>query len=106
MCRGGVLARRSRGALFCRNDHAGAFAWDDGKDRANQRKHGVRFTEASELFSSGVDYLEIFDEEHSGTEDRFIAIGPIRRGLVLVIWIEQDEDTIRIISARRTTRTI
>jgi len=80
------------------------FAWADSKDRANQRKHGVSSTEASELFSSGVDYLEIFDEEHSETEDRFIAIGPIRRGLVLVIWTEQDEDTIRIVSARWTKR--
>lgn len=79
------------------------FAWDEGKDRANQRKHGVSFTEASQLFRPGGDYLEIFDEEHSGTEDRFIAIGPIRRGLVLVVWTEQDEDTTRIISARWTT---
>lgn len=80
------------------------FAWDEAKDRANQRKHGVSFTETSELFTSGVDYLEIFDDEHSGTEDRFIAIGPIRRGLVVVIWTGQDDDTVRLISARRTTR--
>jgi uncharacterized protein len=80
------------------------FAWDDAKDRANQRKHDISFAEASELFVSGVDYLEIFDVEHSDTEDRFIAIGPIRRGLVLVSWTEQDDDTIRIISARRTKR--
>jgi uncharacterized DUF497 family protein len=33
-------------------------------------------------------------------EDRFIAIGPIRRGLVLIVWTERDEETIRIISAR------
>ncbi|MDQ3283658.1 MAG: BrnT family toxin [Acidobacteriota bacterium] len=66
----------------------------------NQRKHGISFEEACELFSSGADYLEIFDEEHSMSEDRFIAIGPIRRGLVLIVWTERDEDTIRIISAR------
>jgi len=52
------------------------------------------------LFTSGVDYLEIFDDEHSETEDRFIAIGPIRRGIVLVVWTERDEDEVRIISAR------
>ncbi|HEV7239434.1 MAG TPA: BrnT family toxin [Thermoanaerobaculia bacterium] len=60
-------------------------AWDDVKNRVNQRTHGVSFEEASDLFRSGVDYLEIFDDEHSVTEDRFIAIGPIRRGLVLVV---------------------
>lgn len=79
-------------------------AWDDAKDRANLRKHGVGFAEAAALFKSGVDYLEIFDAEHSETEDRFIAIGPIRRGLVLVIWTERDEETIRIISARWATK--
>jgi len=36
--------------------------WDRGKDVANQKKHGVSFREASELLTSGVDYLEIFDE--------------------------------------------
>lgn len=80
------------------------FAWDDAKDRANQQKHGIGFAEASELFTSGVDYLEILDEEHSTTEDRFIAIGPVRRGLVLVIWTERDDDTTRIISARWATK--
>jgi uncharacterized DUF497 family protein len=36
--------------------------------------------EASELFRSGVDYLEILDDAHSSAEDRFLALGPIRRG--------------------------
>ena len=79
------------------------FAWDPSKNLANQRTHGISFEEASDLFRSGVDYLEIFDDEHSVTEDRFIAIGPIRRGLVLLVWTERDEETIRIISARWAT---
>lgn len=77
--------------------------WDEAKDRANQQKHGLGFAEASELFLSGTDYLEIFDEAHSLAEDRFIAVGPIRRGLVLVVWAERDEEIIRIISARWAT---
>ena len=59
--------------------------WDDAKNRANQRKHKVSFEEASVLFHSGADYLEIFDAENSVTEDRFIAVGPIRNGLVLIV---------------------
>lgn len=77
--------------------------WDVEKDHANRRKHGIGFREAAALFTSGVDFLEIFDAEHSVTEDRFIVIGPIRRGLVLVVWTERDEDTLRIISARWAT---
>jgi uncharacterized protein len=68
------------------------------------RKHGLSFEEAQELFLSGRDYLEIFDDAHSDTEDRFIAIGPIKRGLVLVVWTEREEDTVRIISARWATK--
>lgn len=37
-------------------------------------EHGVSFEEASELFRSGVDYLEILDGAHSGAEDRFTAL--------------------------------
>ncbi len=78
--------------------------WDEEKNRANQAKHGVSFEEARSLLTSGADFLEIFDAEHSDDEDRFIAIGSIERGLVLVVWTEQEEATIRIISARWATR--
>jgi len=77
--------------------------WDSAKNLANQAKHGISFEEASKLFSSGEDYLELFDEAHSDEEDRFVAIGPIVRGLVLVVWTERDEDVVRIISARWAT---
>jgi uncharacterized DUF497 family protein len=76
------------------------FEWDDAKDLLNQEKHGISFDEARRLFESGVDYLEIFDIEHSDSEDRFIAIGPLERGLVVIVYTEREEDIIRIIGAR------
>jgi uncharacterized protein len=66
----------------------------------NVRKHGLSFAEAQTLFTSNVDYLELFDGAHSDTEDRFVAIGPVRRGLVLVVFTERTGNVIRIISAR------
>lgn len=60
------------------------FEWDEEKNLTNQTKHGISFEEAQELFRSDVDYLEIFDASHSDHEDRFIAIGPIIRGIVMV----------------------
>ena len=78
--------------------------WDEAKNLANQKKHGLSFQEARALLLSGNDYLEIFDEEHSQFEDRFVAIGPIVRGVVLVVWTERDEKTVRIISARFATK--
>jgi uncharacterized protein len=74
--------------------------WDEGKNLKNQRKHGLSFEEAGKLFASESDFLEIFDEAHSESEDRFIAIGPVARGLVLIVWTMLDDDTHHIISAR------
>lgn len=80
------------------------FDWDPEKEKANLDKHGISFGKASELFSSGVDYLEIYDEDHSQEEDRFIALGPVRGRIVLVVYADWPEDTIRVISARPATR--
>jgi uncharacterized DUF497 family protein len=79
------------------------FEWDEAKDRSNQRKHGLSFAEAQRLFESGADYLDIFDAEHSEFEDRFIAIGPIDRGLVVIVYTEREEGLVRIIGARWAT---
>jgi hypothetical protein len=76
------------------------FEWDPAKDLSNQRKHGLSFAEAQRLFESSVDYLEIFDAEHSEFEERFLAIGPIDRGLVVVAYTEREEGRVRIIGAR------
>ena len=76
------------------------FEWDEAKHRGNQRKHGLSFGEVRQLFESGSDYLEIFDVEHSDVEDRFIAIGSIDRGVVVVVCTEEDEGRIRVIGAR------
>ena len=56
------------------------FEWDPNKNKVNREKHGLSFDEVKELFTSGTDFLEIYDEEHSDEEDRFIAIGPIAAG--------------------------
>lgn len=80
------------------------FEWDRKKERLNVAKHGVSFREAKELVTSKVDFLELYDDEHSEREERLIAIEPVRRGLVLVVYTERREDTVRIISARWATR--
>jgi len=76
------------------------FEWDPAKDRSNKTKHGLSFRDASELFSSDVDCLEIYDQAHSVEEDRFIAVGPVRQGVIVVVFTERQEDVIRILSAR------
>jgi uncharacterized DUF497 family protein len=80
------------------------FEWDEAKDRSNQRKHDLSFSEAKQIFEGSRDYLEIFDAAHSEAEDRFIAIGEIDRGMAVVVYTEREDDQIRIIGARFATR--
>lgn len=77
--------------------------WDAKKNAANKRKHGLSFEEASELFTSGVDYLEVFDAAHSEEEDRFINIGPVKRGVIVVVTTVPEDTVLRIVSARPAT---
>jgi len=80
------------------------FSWDPRKADINLRKHGVAFDEAITVFSDPLAF--IFDDTgHSEVEHREIIIGTsaIRR-ILLVCFVERSEDTIRIISARRATK--
>ena len=45
----------------------------------------------------------IYDEAHSEDEDRFFAIGPTIDGLITVVYAEQVDNLIRVISARMAT---
>ena len=76
---------------------------DESKNLQNHRKHGISLEQAQNLFFSGTDYLEVFNWGHSEQEDRFIAVGPLSRGVVVIVWTAHDEDTVRIISARPAT---
>lgn len=76
--------------------------WDRRKNAANRRKHGISFEEVSALFESD-EHLVLFDEGHSEEEERFISIGLIQRGVVVVVWTERSALEVRIISARLAT---
>jgi len=76
------------------------FTWDPRKAAVNLRKHGVSFEEAASVFA---DPLALAVEDGVDPE-RVLLIGlSDRRRLVLSVYTEVDEDTIRIISARRAT---
>ena len=81
------------------------FEWDESKARINQQKHGVSFEEAQTVFDDA-DALQIFDPDHSESEDRFIMLGmsAVLRILVVCHCYRANDDTIRIISARKATR--
>ena len=81
------------------------FEWDEKKDRANQRKHGVSFGEARTVFYDE-HAIEFPDPDHSSVEDRFLMLGLSHRLRVLLLChcFRENESVIRIISARKATR--
>jgi uncharacterized DUF497 family protein len=81
------------------------FSWDAGKNRENQRKHGISFEEASTAFSDENARLR-HDPDHSHDEDRFILLGFSAKLRLLVVshGYKQDGKQIRIITARKATR--
>ena len=86
------------------------FTWDDEKEKINIRKHGLDFKTAASVF---LDEDAVFEEnsvdEYTG-EYRMDAIGSIGLHMMLFvvyverIYVDDDNDIIRIISARRAVR--
>lgn len=82
------------------------FEWDENKNRTNQNKHGISFTEAQTVFYDD-EALVIDDPEHSEEEERFIILGLSNKANLLVVChcYRASETVIRIISARKATKT-
>ena len=79
------------------------FEWDEDKSEINRRKHQVRFDEAQTVFLDPLA-IDLYDEDHSEGEDRFIRIGVSGKlKVLLVVYCLRDESHIRIISARKAT---
>ena len=81
------------------------FVWDENKNRANQKKHKVSFDEAKTVFYDENARL-IPDPDHSENEERFIIMGMSSNlhMLVVVHCYKENNEVIRIISARKVTR--
>lgn len=78
------------------------FEWDEEKASTNQKKHGISFTEASEVFNDEFSSC-VSDPDHSYEEDRYLLFGVSSKNNYLVASFTEREDSIRIISARCMT---
>jgi uncharacterized protein len=79
------------------------FEWDDEKARANLKKHGVSFGEATGVFFDP-NAIGDYDSEHSDEERRFFIIGMPSRRPLYVVYAERAGDMVRIISARKADK--
>lgn len=81
------------------------FEWDDRKAQSNESKHSVSFNEAETVFADENARL-LYDADHSSEEDRYILLGMSNSlSLLLVCHLyKEDEETIRIFSARKANK--
>jgi uncharacterized protein len=79
------------------------FSWDPKKAAANLKKHGVSFEEASTVFRDTLSATGS-DPDHSVDEGRFVTFGSSVNNRLLVVAHTEENDKIRIISARPMTR--
>lgn len=81
------------------------FEWDEEKNLSNFRKHGIWFEEAQTVWGDESS-SEFLDPDHGESEPRFIRVGySSAHRLLLVVFCERmDGDIIRLISARRATK--
>lgn len=81
-----------------------SFEWDINKAASNQKKHGISFEETQSVFYD--DFAVQFYDDNSESEDRFLMLGMSSESRILIVChCERDSgNTIRIISARKATR--
>ena len=82
------------------------FEWDPNKNETNKKKHGLSFETAKEVFYD--EFAILFDDpDHSDDEERFLIIGETKAEQICIVshCYRDHENVIRIISARRATRT-
>lgn len=80
------------------------FEWDEAKNRHNIKKHGFDLADAESLFFGDAPLLVRLDASEDYGEDRWKGIGVLEGVVVVVVvFAECEEDTIRIISLRKAS---
>ena len=77
------------------------FEWAKRKNQANLKKHGLDFDDAHKVFEAPM--LVKLDEGKDYGEDRWIGIGLMDMRVVVILFTEPKENTIRVISFRKAT---
>ena len=79
------------------------YEWDEVKNRANIRWHGIDFVDVPPVFDRPM-LIDSNEREDYG-EDRWIGLGVFPNGFeVVVVFTEPNREITRIISARRATQ--
>ncbi len=79
-----------------------SFEWDEEKNVANIKNHGIDFLDAALIFENPT--LEAVDNREDYGEVRTIAFGLSGEMVLQVVYTWRGENIIRIISARKANR--
>ena len=76
--------------------------WDRNKNETNIEKHGLDFADAYKVFEAPM--MVGLDKRKEYGENRWISIGLLdNTRVVVIVFTEPEEDTIRVISFRKAT---
>ncbi len=75
------------------------FEWDRQKNEVNIDKHGFDFGDAYRVFD--LPMIVDIDERDDYGEDRWIGTGMLDGRIVVIVYTEPNEVTIRIVSLRK-----
>ena len=78
------------------------FEWDEAKNQANIRNHRIDFADVPPLFDGPM--VVKLDTRRDYGEERFIGVGLLHNAVILVVFVEKKQATIRLISARKATQ--
>ncbi len=79
------------------------YEWDEVKAQANRSNHGIDFADAATVFEDNLALTAIDD---APDEERFVTLGMDAMGRLVVVVFTWRGDRIRIISARKATRSV
>jgi uncharacterized protein len=77
------------------------FEWDDDKQAANLRNHGLDLADAEVVFQH--PRLTWLDTREDYGEDRWCSLGMLQGRVVVLVYTERLPDIIRVISLRKAT---
>lgn len=76
--------------------------WDEAKNEANIRTHGLDFADATALFDAPM--LTVLDTRKDYGEARYIGIGFLKNFVAVIVYTKLNDDVIRISSLRKALK--
>ena len=78
------------------------FEWDESKNKTNISERNLDFADAYQIFDAPM--LVRIDNRKDYDEERYVGIGLLKNLVVVIVFSEPNEQTIRVISLRKALK--